>query len=71
MALTLYSSFRNRDLHLSNFPTIAYGFMQISSLVGYDVAYENKDGLFGILQLTENYEIFLNDSFLSLFQTFC
>ena len=39
--------------------------------MGYDVAYENKDGLFGILQLTENDEIFLSDSFSSLFQTFC
>ena len=26
--------------------------------MGYDVAYENKDGLFGILQLAENDEIF-------------
>ena len=34
------------------------------------VAHENKDGLFGILQFTENDELFLNDLFLSLFHTF-
>ena len=31
----------------------------------------NKNGIFVILQFTENYEIFLNDPVSNLFQTLC